>query len=223
MPENPVSPPELLALLPPACAVMVLPGGALFPHQRTPLNLFEPRYRTMLADALAGNRMFAIGMAKDGAGEEPANFEAFGGIGLVRACVQQEDGTSQLVLQGLCRVRFYGEVDERPYRWSAIEPLPSQTQDPTAAEHWLVQLRRYGRRLAKRRPETFQLLGEICREDLEPGLQADLACSALPLAPTSALRLLAEPVAERRLEWLARATEAILTQTENNEFPHDQE
>jgi Lon protease-like protein len=79
----------------------VLPNAVLFPGTLMPLHIFEPRYRQMLADALAGERMFAVGLAR--AKSAPCDVV---GVGLVRTCMTQADGTSNLVLQGLERVRI---------------------------------------------------------------------------------------------------------------------
>lgn len=205
---------EIAPNLPESCAVMVLPNAALFPHHRMPLYIFEDRYRAMLADALEGDRMFAIAMPKENAGEEPENFEAIGGLGLVRACVQQEDGTAQLVLQGLSRVRFTGEVSLCPYRFCGIEPLQSRILEAKTATEWLGRLRESGQQLAQRRPETFKALGEICLIELEPEMQSDLISGALPMAQNLSMRLLSETVVERRLEFLTRIVEAILMNLE---------
>jgi Lon protease-like protein len=40
--------------------VMTLPNVAFFPQALLPLEIFEPRYRHMLRDVLATNRIFAV-------------------------------------------------------------------------------------------------------------------------------------------------------------------
>ena len=44
-----------------------LPNLVLFPHVMQPLHVFEPRYRDLLEDALAGDRLVTVGDRK-GAG-----------------------------------------------------------------------------------------------------------------------------------------------------------
>lgn len=104
---------------------MVLSGVPLFPHALLPLHIFEPRYRAMLAHALAGERMFAVGTLRPGVSEarRPEDIFATAGVGLVRACVGNPDGTSNLILQGVARVRFTEFLQERPFRIARIEPL----------------------------------------------------------------------------------------------------
>jgi len=43
-----------------------LPNLVLFPQVMQPLHIFEPRYRQMTADALAGDRFLALALLKPG-------------------------------------------------------------------------------------------------------------------------------------------------------------
>lgn len=103
--------------LPDEVGIMVLPGLVFFPHNLAPLHIFEPRYREMLAKALDSHRMFGICHARDG---EPCEV---GGVGIIRACVRNADGTSNLILQGVARVRFTGFTQTRPYYVGSPLPL----------------------------------------------------------------------------------------------------
>src|SRR3954463_3118867 len=110
---------EMEITLPNEVPVMTLPDVAFFPQALMPLHIFEPRYRQMLRDVLATNRIFAVaGLDQRKMGKksvsEPAHRIA--GIGMVRACQENEDGTSNLLLQGLCRVEVGGIVTDAPYR-----------------------------------------------------------------------------------------------------------
>jgi Lon protease-like protein len=87
--------------LPDQTDVMILPWVSLFPGTLLPLYIFEERYRDMTQAALTGNRMFAIAHTYDDTTIAP-----IGGLGVIRACVINADGTSNLVLQGLSRVEF---------------------------------------------------------------------------------------------------------------------
>ncbi len=90
---------------------MVLPWVSLFPGSLLPLYIFEERYRDMTERALAGNRIFAIAHCHDDATLAP-----IAGLGIIRACVVNEDGTSNLVLQGVSRVEFSKvEMSPRPH------------------------------------------------------------------------------------------------------------
>jgi len=106
---------------------MVLPQTVFFPHHLLPLRIFEPRYRDMLAKALEGSRMFAVAM------EQPGQPTArVGGLGLIRSCVTQPDGTSHLILRGLARVRLDHLVQVRPYVIATPEPVEDAQPSPTS-------------------------------------------------------------------------------------------
>jgi Lon protease-like protein len=46
--------------------IFPLPNVVLFPNVFLPLHIFEPRYRTMIADALASDRMIGMVLLKPG-------------------------------------------------------------------------------------------------------------------------------------------------------------
>jgi len=114
--------------LPTEVPVMTLANTVLFPHALLPLYIFEPRYRQMLEDVLQGNRFFAVAALDPARAEEPDQVEppyGIAGLGMVRASHENADGTSNLIVQGVARVRFRGIVSETPYRRCALEVLPT--------------------------------------------------------------------------------------------------
>ena len=123
-----------VAILPEQAPVMPLPAAILFPHALLPLYIFEPRYREMLAHALAHERMFCVALLRPDRTEWKSENDFFdvGTIGLIRACVGRGDGTSNLILQGLQRVRFAHFVQLHPFPIAELETL--QTDDETTVE-----------------------------------------------------------------------------------------
>lgn len=105
---------------------MVLPNTLLFPDSLLPLFLFEPRYREMLAWALENDRMVSIALIRKGRTDwsSPDDFHHVAGLGLVRACVGHEDGTSHLILQGLARVEFTGFEQMHPFPIAKLREIP---------------------------------------------------------------------------------------------------
>ena len=109
--------------------VMTLSQTVLFPQAMMPLFIFEPRYREMLSTVLEGDRIFAVA-ALDERDEDAEVLEtpySIAGVGVVRACKQNPDGTSNLILQGLARVKFENFVCEEPYRRARIQQLMSES------------------------------------------------------------------------------------------------
>jgi Lon protease-like protein len=109
--------------------VMTLPNVAFFPQALLPLHIFEPRYRHMLRDVLASNRIFAVACLDSDAAALDQRFEPphrVACIGLIRACQKNDNGTSNLLLQGLCRVAIEKIVGDEPYRRIRIRALASR-------------------------------------------------------------------------------------------------
>jgi len=106
---------------------MALSNAVLFPHSLLPLHIFEQRYREMLSHTLDGDRMFSVALIKPGIEEASGlgDLCPVAGVGLIRACVGNENGTSNLVLQGLVRVRLLESIQERPFRVVRVELLQS--------------------------------------------------------------------------------------------------
>ncbi len=112
---DPASPPPLPAVLP----VFPLTGSLLLPGNWLPLNIFEPRYRNMVEDAMRGGRW--IGMiqplvpAQDNwpALEAPPRNPALYGVGCagsIEGCDPQADGRFHILLKGVSRFRVREEL-----------------------------------------------------------------------------------------------------------------
>src|SRR5881628_126763 len=99
---------------PPIIPVFPLTGSLLLPGTLLPLNIFEPRYRNMVADLVDAGRH--IGMiqsfvphqdnwpALDLPDENPALYTV-GCAGHLERCELQPDGRYEIVLRGVCRFR----------------------------------------------------------------------------------------------------------------------
>lgn len=141
---------------------MTLPHTVFFPQALLPLHIFEPRYRTMLRDVLATNRIFAVARLETsrsaGSADAREPLPRTAAVGLVRACQGKDNATSDLLLQGLSRVEVIGIVREQPYRLIEVRPLSTEP-GATALE------------LAHLRSEVFRLL-ELRRQLGRPTPQA---------------------------------------------------
>ena len=119
---------EMEITLPDEVPVMTLPNTTFFPQALLPLHIFEPRYRQMLRDVLASNRLFAVAGLNHRPDEttafEPAHRVA--SVGIIRACQKNDNGTSNLLLQGLCRVEITRITRDDPYRKIQIRALRSE-------------------------------------------------------------------------------------------------
>ncbi len=151
---------EDIAILPEQAAVMPLPNALLFPHALLPLYIFESRYRDMLAHTLAHERMFCVALVRPGRTQWETDDDFFdvATIGLIRACVGRADGTSNLILQGLQRVRFAGFAQFHPFPIAELETLRSETDTTVETEALGAKvLELYGRfkSLGRKLPEKI--------------------------------------------------------------------
>jgi Lon protease-like protein len=114
-------------MLPPAIPIFPLPNVVLFPNVFLPLHIFEPRYREMVADALAGDRIIGVVLLRPGwepeyDGRPPVY--AVGCAGVVTNAERLPDGRYNIVLQGLEKFRIVDEDASKPYRIAHVEGLP---------------------------------------------------------------------------------------------------
>jgi len=185
---------------------MPLPGAVLFPHALLPLYIFEARYRKMLQHALRKHRMFCVTLVKPICPDwhAPEDFFHLATAGLIRACVERSDGTSNLVLQGLQRVRFTSFEREKPFPIASIETVESSdspTVETEALGAKVVEL--YGSLKHDHRQLPAKLdryLSEL--RDLE--MLADLMASTFVNDPLRRQRLLEERSLNQRLRFLIR-------------------
>jgi Lon protease-like protein len=114
-------------ILPPTIPIFPLPNVVLFPNVCLPLHIFEPRYRAMVKDSLASDRI--IGMVLLQPGYEP-DYEGrprvypIGCAGVITHSEPLPDGRFNIVLRGLEKFKMTGEDASRPYRVAQIEAVP---------------------------------------------------------------------------------------------------
>jgi Lon protease-like protein len=114
--------------LPAIIPVFPLTGSLLLPGNLLPLNIFETRYRNLVADALEGEQL--IGMVQplhprqdnwvpQVEDPDPDNPEIYriGCLGRIEECEPQDDGRYLIVLRGVSRFRIREELARpRGYR-----------------------------------------------------------------------------------------------------------
>ncbi|ADE54106.1 LON peptidase substrate-binding domain-containing protein [Coraliomargarita akajimensis] len=115
--------------IPARVPVMTLSRAVLFPQAIMPIYIFEDHYRTMLKDVLAHGRVFAVAAANPAISKPPQHLlpHTTAGLGLVRACRTHPDGTSNLLLQGLTRVKLKQFEDDNNYLVARAEQLLSDS------------------------------------------------------------------------------------------------
>jgi len=110
--------------LPSQLPCMVLSETVLYPSTALPLYLFEPRYRTMLDNALSGECIFGIvaPLASSHGGNEWNTLAPVATAGFIKACQTHPDGTSNLILEGIARMAVHGWTNDT-YPILEVSPL----------------------------------------------------------------------------------------------------
>lgn len=97
--------------LPVIAPVFPLAGVLLLPRARLPLHIFEPRYRAMTTDALAGDRMIAMAQPRDQASaEDMPELYDIACLGRIVEDEELEDGRWLLTLEGVIRLKITEEL-----------------------------------------------------------------------------------------------------------------
>lgn len=171
--------------LPEVVPAMTLPNAVFFPQALMPLHIFEPRYRHMLKDVLASNRLFAVVGLDNARANLSDQFEPphkIASVGIVRACQESDDGTSNLLLQGLCRVEILEVMMDEPYRHLRIKALPSlplaaaEAEDATRLQQDLARLIAVKQKLGATVPTE---MADFLRGIEDPETFIDLAAFSL--------------------------------------------
>jgi Lon protease-like protein len=117
---------DLLPLFP-------LPNVVLFPNVFLPLHIFEPRYRDMVADAIASDRLIGMVLLRpkwEGSYEGRPPVYPVGCSGVITHVERLDDGRYNIVLRGLERFRILSEEHSRRYRRAQVEPVLEAPQRP---------------------------------------------------------------------------------------------
>jgi hypothetical protein len=121
--------------LPEAIAVFPLSGVLLLSGGHLPLNVFEPRYLTLIDDALKGNRLIGIIQPVFSETDESlvGNPELckVGTFGRITTFGETGDGRYVVDISGVCRFRLMDELPQHhAYRKFRIAPFMSDLHEP---------------------------------------------------------------------------------------------
>ena len=183
-----------------------LPNLVLFPGVIQALHLFEPRYRQLMADALATDELITMSLLQPGwkseLGLEPEIFPTVC-VGKIVTHARLEDGRYNLLLMGAQRARIIREIDyDVPYRMAEIELCEEVTECSTAeAAELREKIIRQFRALASCRPQfDDESLEQLLGEDLPLGRLIDLVCYSSGAEPADQQQVLEATEICRRAE-----------------------
>jgi len=193
-----------------ALPIFPLPQTVLFPGALLPLHVFEPRYRTMVKDALATHKAIGVALIREGHDRDShghPRIEPVIGVGVIIDHLELPDGRYNILLHGRGRVRLEELPFIPPYRRARatlLAPVITEAlaRDVTAL---LASAAAFAGDIRARDPEfDFRIPPHT-----PPGTAADLAAHHLVLDARERQALLETlDVAER----VQRTTEALALQ-----------
>ncbi len=197
--------------IPSEIPIIVLPQAVLFPNSLLPLHIFEPRYRAMLEASLGGPRIFGVAQTLDWG--DPAlpvsDLAEIMGIGVIRACVERSEGTSDLILQGLARVQIIGEKQSEPFRIVEIESVVTEVSDQQRVRELAATLRAQSGVLRQRGYHMPQKMDQYLESIEDPEIIGDLMAAAFIENPDVRQEILETSDLESRLEIVLAAMKKL--------------
>ena len=148
--------------------IFPLPSVVLFPNVLLPLHIFEPRYRQMVAEALAADRMIGMVLLKPGYESDyegaPPVYPT-GCAGLITRAERLDDGRFNLVLKGVEKFTIRNEDAPAPgrlYRSAVISPVDEAVPDADRTP------------LTRERGRLLEMLAPVLAKYLESELPAGM-------------------------------------------------
>lgn len=82
----------------------------------------------MFADSLKADKLIAVTLLKEGWEEEKEPYPAYdiAGVGFIRAAVANDDGTSNVILHGISRIKILSYIQDEPYRLAEVKELEDE-------------------------------------------------------------------------------------------------
>lgn len=195
-------------------SIFPLPNVTLFPGALLPLHVFEPRYREMLREALAGRRVLAIARLKPGFEQDyegrPPVFDVCG-VGGVESWSERDDGRFDIGLRGLARARIIEELPpRRAFRQVRAERIVEPAVDSALVAAWQMKLGALWERLSPHLPVPVRDLKALTGGDEDVSSYADRLAAALVADPEASQQLLAEADPAERLRLLTSRVQELV-------------
>ncbi|HWO22965.1 MAG TPA: LON peptidase substrate-binding domain-containing protein [Kofleriaceae bacterium] len=163
--------------------IFPLPNCVLLPGGLMPLHVFEPRYRDLTRDCLAGTQLMAVARLRPGYETSyygrPPVYERCG-VGRIICSEELPDGRFALLLRGVARIEIARELPaDRPYRIVEAKVLPDESCNPADASDHHRRLIKLCDRLAEVIDQGGPQLRDLVRSFESPGACADAVAAAL--------------------------------------------
>ena len=180
-------------------------GTVLLPSMVLPLHIFEPRYRQLARDCLAGDGEFGVVLIERGSEVGGGDVRTMvGTVARVVEAVELPDGRYALGTVGTRRIRVRAWLDDDPYPRADVEDWDDAEAGPALADEVdgvATQLRRVLAAYAELGASVSPVLPDLS-DDLVLATYQLVALS--PVGPADRQALLAAPTPDERVVGLAQ-------------------
>lgn len=179
-------------------------GSVLVPSAGLPLHVFEPRYRALVRDCMAGDR--ELGVVLIARGSEVGGDDVRTDVGTVARIVEATelpDGRWAMVGVGVRRVRVRRWLPDDPYPVAEVEDWPDPAPGPghtAALDQTIGRLRRCLGLAAEAGDPAAPATIELSEDPVLAGYQAG---AVAPLGPLDQQHLLAAATPDERIDRLS--------------------
>ena len=203
--------------------IFPLPNFVLFPNTMTRLHVFEPRYRMMVAEALATDRLIVMvglkpGWENDYYGSPPVH--EVGTLCKVVNDERLEDGRYNIFVHAIARVRVQMVRRLQPYRTASVEVVPDDELHADHLDDVMSRLRGCVRGLMTALGEHGTVLGSVVTSTRKPDILTNRLSAALASDPSTRQELLETPSVVGRAERLADLAGDLLLRASSFEPMH---
>jgi|LNFM01.1.fsa_nt_gb Lon protease-like protein len=192
--------------------VFPLPNAVLFPDQRMPLHIFEPRYRQMVRDALESRPFIVLSQLEQDSKDDPPRFASIATIGRITAHQRLSDGRFNIVLEGMVRARLEEVPSDKMYRLvraaPILEPQGDEADAPASDRMALVSLVSRVMQKARERAPDLEF---VLPEGVTAARLAFLVADKLLVEGSARQRVLEATDTDTRLRRCAEGVAALLS------------
>ena len=183
--EQTVSIPKELPILP-------LRDTVAFPFSVIPLAVGIARSVKLVEDAMQADNLVGLVASKDATIEEPlpGQVHEVGTVARILRVVRGQDGTMQVVVQGLERFRVLHWIASEQYLRARITPAPEDVETDLEIEALMASLRELGREVVELSPNIPNEAARFLATITDPRYLAYLVAANGQLEPAEAQRVL---------------------------------
>lgn len=184
-------------------------GTVLLPTMVLPLHVFEPRYRALVRDVLAGDRELGVPLIERGS--EVGGGDVRTDVGTIARVVEareQPDGRWGLLTVGVRRYRVRRWLEDDPYPRADVEDWPDELADldPQRYADAVALLRRTLALASELGLSTAAATAELGDD---PAVGSFQLATLAPVGPLDKLALLRAPSAAARIDLVHRALQEV--------------